>query len=129
MNKRKLGNLINKTNYDNMFLTKEEANRIFICYKEYMGGELYIIINGIETKLCQLLEGDSDQKLLPGQYSLYMRGPQGTSLWIRNNNGIFQFYEYYDRDIYANPQDKYFNAFKNRYEERKFDIKINFFYL
>ena len=106
-------------------LTLYEVTDIFNYFKEYIGGELYIIINGVETKLRQLLEGDSEQRLLPGEYSLYIYGPQGTTLWIRNNNGIFQFHEYYDRYIYANPQDRFFDTFINGYQERKFDnIKI-----
>jgi hypothetical protein len=107
--------------YNSIFLTKEEATVPYNFYKEWMGGELYI--HNTETKLADLLEGDSDQRLLPGEYSLYMWGPQGTSLWIRNS-GTLQFHEYYDRDIYADPQDKYMNAFKNGYQERKFDTTI-----
>ena len=86
-----------------------------------MGGEIYIENNGIITNLRHLLEGESDQKLLAGEYSIYMWGPQGSSLWIRNNQNILEFHEYNDQDIYANPPDKYFNAFKFGYKERKFD--------
>lgn len=107
--------------YDTIFLTKGESTVPYNLYKEWMGGELYV---NPETKLGDLLEGDSEKRLLPGEYSLYMWGPLGTSLWIRNNNGVLQFHEYYDRDIYAEPQDKYMNAFKNGYEERKLYSEI-----
>lgn len=120
MNKRKLEDLTDQTNSHYIFLTKEEACDIFTFFCEYMGGEIYITNNEVTFNLRQLLE-NSDQRLLPGQYSLYMWGPQGSSLWIRNNQNIFEFHEYNDQDIYANPQDKYFNAFKLGYEERIFD--------
>jgi hypothetical protein len=125
MNKRKSEDPINDTNYDNIFLTKDEAIEVFNIFRNYMGGELYIINEKVVINLRHLLESDTEQRLLPGQYSLYMWGPQYTSLWIRNNDGILQFHEYYDRDIHANPSNKYFNAFKFGYEERKFEnIKI-----
>jgi len=115
--KRKLDNIT--------FLTKNDASKLFNYYTEYMDGELYFEIYEVQINLRHLLEGDSDQRLLPGEYSLYMWGPQGSSLWIRNNGDVFEFHEYDDRDIYAKPQDKYFNEFISGYIERKFDnLKI-----
>jgi hypothetical protein len=125
--KRKFDNLINYTDYN--FISKEESNDIFILFSKYIGGEIYINENDVIYNLRQLLEGSTNKRLLPGQYSLYIWGPQGRSLWIRNNQNNFEFYEYNDKDIYANPQDKYFNIFKFGYEERIFNnlniIKYN----
>ena len=62
-------NKINSTNLlEYTFLTKEEANNIFIFISDYMGGEIY----EVTTNLRHLLEGDINEKLLPGEYSLYM---------------------------------------------------------